>query len=267
MGSAEPPAEERPRSRYAFGGFTLDLDRGFLNRGAEEVELRPKPFQVLIYLVEHHGRIVSKSELIEAVWPDVAVMDNTVAQCLVEIRRALGDDSQQLIRTVTRRGYLFTCPVSTSVAALPSRSASTEDERSLACVPPDPAVGKRQQRGVVVSALALLALVGSAVLMGFFAWRMWRAPVKEESLRAIPLNSLPGVERYPSFSPDGNHVTFTWTGPKQDNQDVYVQQIGSGSPLRLTTDPRIDYNPVWSPDGRWIAFLRRQWEAGTSELR
>ena len=47
-----------------------------------------------------------------------------------------------------------------------------------------------------------------------------------------------------------------WTGPKQDNQDIYVQMIGSGSPLRLTTDPRSDYNPVWSPDGRWIAFLR-----------
>jgi Tol biopolymer transport system component len=95
---------------------------------------------------------------------------------------------------------------------------------------------------------------------------MWRASVNREPLRAIPLNSLPGVQRYPSFSPDGNHVAFTWTGPKQDNQDVYVQQIGSGSPLRRTADPRIDYSPVWSPDGRWIAFLRRQWEDGTSEL-
>jgi hypothetical protein len=47
-----------------------------------------------------------------------------------------------------------------------------------------------------------------------------------------------------------------------------MQQIGSGSPpLQLTTDARIDYNPVWSPDGHWIAFLRRKWEAGTSELR
>ena len=46
-----------------------------------------------------------------------------------------------------------------------------------------------------------------------------------------------------------------------------MQQIGSDSHLRLTTDPRIDYNPVWSPDGRWIAFLRRQWDASTSEVR
>jgi Tol biopolymer transport system component len=62
-------------------------------------------------------------------------------------------------------------------------------------------------------------------------------------------------------------VAFTWTGPKQDNPDIYVQQIGSGSPLRLTTDPSNDYNPVWSPDGRSIAFLRSRSEAGQSELR
>jgi Tol biopolymer transport system component/tRNA A-37 threonylcarbamoyl transferase component Bud32 len=116
---------------------------------------------------------------------------------------------------------------------------------------------------VVWPPLALLL----AGLLGLLLWRAWRAPESTEPLRAVPLTMLPGLQRYPSFSPDGNHVTFTWTGPKQDNPDIYVQQIGSGSPLRLTRDPANDYNPVWSPDGRWIAFLRRQWKAGKSELR
>jgi Tol biopolymer transport system component len=54
----------------------------------------------------------------------------------------------------------------------------------------------------------------------------------------------------------------------QDNTDIHVRRIGSaGSPLRLTTDPGNDYNPVWSPDGRWIAFLRGQVQSGKSELR
>ena len=56
-------------------------------------------------------------------------------------------------------------------------------------------------------------------------------------------------------------MAFTWNGLKQDNQDIYVQQVGAGYPLRLTTDPSNDYNPVWSPDGRWIAFLRSQSES------
>jgi Tol biopolymer transport system component len=102
---------------------------------------------------------------------------------------------------------------------------------------------------------------------GFFAWRAWRITDSGEPLKAVPFTALPGAERYPSFSRDGNHVAFTWTGPRQDNQHVYVHQIGSsGPPLPLTTDPRMDYNPIWSPDGRWIAFLRRQWEIGASEL-
>ncbi len=102
-------------------------------------------------------------------------------------------------------------------------------------------------------AWALIPLLPAA---GFLAWRSIPAPEPTEPLRAVALTTFPGAELYPSFSPDGNHVAFTWTGPKQDNTDVYVQQIGAGSPLRLTTSPQVDYNPVWSPDGRWIAFLR-----------
>jgi serine/threonine protein kinase/Tol biopolymer transport system component len=111
---------------------------------------------------------------------------------------------------------------------------------------------------------AMLLVVG---LVGLFAWQPWRAPESTEPLRAVPLTTLRGVQRHPSFSPDGNRVAFTWTGPKQDNPDIYVQQIGAGTPFRLTTDSSNDYNPVWSPDDRWIAFLRSQSEAGKSDLR
>ncbi len=114
----------------------------------------------------------------------------------------------------------------------------------------------------------LLAAVAVALLTaGFLVWRARQTQEGREPLLAVPLTTQPGVQRYPSFSPDGNYVAFTWTGPKQDNPDVYVQQIGAGSPLRLTTDSADDYSAVWSPDGRWIAFLRRRWETDTSELR
>ena len=102
------------------------------------------------------------------------------------------------------------------------------------------------------------ALLPVLLVAGFFAWRMWWPRQPEEPLRAVDLVTVPGLKGSPSFSPDGDHVAFAWNGPRQDNFDIYVQQIGAGSPLRLTTDPRNDYSPVWSPDGRWIVFLRSE---------
>ena len=112
------------------------------------------------------------------------------------------------------------------------------------------------------------AVVSALLIAGVVKWRALRPPATTEPLRAVPLAALRGVARYPSFSPDGDRVAFSWNGSMQDNPDIYVQQIGSaGPPLRLTTDPGNDYNPVWSPDGRWIAFLRGQVQSGKSELR
>src|ERR671924_674796 len=97
-----PHSGERLRRQYSFGDFTLDVDRRVLRRGDQDVPLRPKSLEVLIHLVDHHGDVVTKAALMDAVWADAAVTENSLPQCLVEIRRALDDDSQQLIRTVPR---------------------------------------------------------------------------------------------------------------------------------------------------------------------
>ena len=117
-------------------------------------------------------------------------------------------------------------------------------------------------RGRWIRAILVLAVAGA----GFAVWRAYRSP-DAEPLRAVPLTTAPGIARYPSLSPEGDRVAFTWTGAAQPNPDIYVQQIGSGGPVRLTTDPGNDFNAVWSPDGLWIAFLRSQSDAGVSDVR
>jgi Tol biopolymer transport system component len=119
---------------------------------------------------------------------------------------------------------------------------------------------------VAAPGIVLLALISFAV------WQSLRPAPPASRQRAVPVTTLPGTHRHPSFSPEGNQIAFAWTGHRQDNLDVYVQQIGAGGALRLTTDPANDYNPVWSPDGRWIAFLRGQQAyrgglSGAGELR
>src|SRR5438270_9023712 len=96
---------------YQFGDFTLDVVRGCLLKAGEEIKLRPKVYETLKYLVEHPGQLISKPELMKAVWPDSFVTDDSLVQCTLELRRALDDRTQQLFKTVPRRGYLFTAEV------------------------------------------------------------------------------------------------------------------------------------------------------------
>ena len=96
---------------FAFGDCILDLRRGALLRAGAEVPLRPKSFEVLRLLVEKHGVLVSKKELLDLVWGHTIVTEGSVTQCVIDVRRAIGDDAQRMVRTVPRRGYVFTAPV------------------------------------------------------------------------------------------------------------------------------------------------------------
>jgi predicted ATPase/DNA-binding winged helix-turn-helix (wHTH) protein len=104
------PLETSPLN-YQFGEFTLDLVRGCVLKAGEEIKLRPKVYETLKYLVEHPGRLIGKQELMQAVWPDAFVTDDSLVQCTLELRRALDDRGQQMLKTVPRRGYLFTAEV------------------------------------------------------------------------------------------------------------------------------------------------------------
>ena len=99
---------------YHFGEFTLDVARGAVSKAGEEIRLRPKVYEALKYLVENPGRLIGKDELIQALWPDSFVTDDSLVQCTVELRRALADRGQELLKTVPRRGYLFTARVTQS---------------------------------------------------------------------------------------------------------------------------------------------------------
>lgn len=91
-----------------FAGFTLDLDNFSLAQGERPVILRRQSFDVLRYLTENPGRLVMKAELMSKVWPGTSVTDDSLVQCIKNIRTAMGDTDHQIIRTVPRRGYLFT---------------------------------------------------------------------------------------------------------------------------------------------------------------
>lgn len=90
-----------------FEEFTLDLARGCLLRAGQPVHLRPQSYEVLKYLAENKGRLISKDQLIEEVWQGRAVTDGSLGKCIEEVREALGEDARLYVRNVRGRGYIF----------------------------------------------------------------------------------------------------------------------------------------------------------------
>ena len=91
-----------------FSGFELDAERAELRRpDGETIKLRPKTLEILRLLTTNAGRVLSKQQLMEAVWPNIHVGEDSLFQCIREIRTALGDDRRQVVRVISGRGYLF----------------------------------------------------------------------------------------------------------------------------------------------------------------
>ncbi len=105
---------------------------------------------------------------------------------------------------------------------------------------------------------AWLWLAGAAVALGVAGWVMWKREEAQEAPRMTSLASLRGVKDNPVISADGERVAFAWTGESgvPDDKEIYVQMVGSGPPLKLTDGPGNAETPVWSPDGRQVAYLR-----------
>jgi signal transduction histidine kinase/DNA-binding winged helix-turn-helix (wHTH) protein len=142
-------------------GFRVEHESGRLWCGDLEVALRPKAAAVLNMLVDRAGKVVSKQQLLHAVWPDGFVGDDALAVCIGELRRALADDAREprYIATVHDRGYRFIAPVS----AMPQAIDGAGD------LPGRPSAGGLRRTGARVTAvrLAVVQLVVLAALFGF----------------------------------------------------------------------------------------------------
>ena len=152
---------------FRFGDFVLDGSQRRLLRSGEDVYLPPKTFELLLHLLQNRGRVLTKDELLEAVWPDVNVVENTLAQRIREIREALGDGAHggRFIKTVPRVGYQFIAELdedTAGVAAPPPAIASLEAAGA------DVSANERQYLTlpVAIACVTLLALIGAAYYFG-----------------------------------------------------------------------------------------------------
>jgi TolB-like protein/DNA-binding winged helix-turn-helix (wHTH) protein/Flp pilus assembly protein TadD len=208
--------------RCSFLGWTLDTRRQLLLRGDEATRLRPRTYEVLLYLVRHAGRVISKQELMDAVWKDVAVTDDSLVQCLMEIRRALGD-AEQAIETVRGRGYLFGADVRW-IADEAVGSHSTEATASPGSTPPgtvsEPASARRSiwLSRALVSASAML-LVGIGVI--------WTSRSRDGGSSGPPIHAL-AVLPFENLSRDPEQEYFA-----DGMTDDLITELSKISALRV----------------------------------
>jgi adenylate cyclase len=101
---------------YRFDISVLDPAREELRVSGKPVELRPKAYKLLRFLLDNPNRLLPKDELIKAVWPDTSVGDESLTQCISEVRAAIADEDQTLVKTVPRRGYILTAAVTRDAA-------------------------------------------------------------------------------------------------------------------------------------------------------
>lgn len=106
--------------RYRFAGCEFDTQLRAIRRGAQQRTLRPKPFQVLIYLIEHCDRVVSKQEFADQLWPDQYISDSVIQNSILAVRRAVGDSGreQRIIQTLHGYGYRFVAAITAVVEAV-----------------------------------------------------------------------------------------------------------------------------------------------------
>src|SRR5215210_8246093 len=121
------PASDSTDATFGFGTCELDRASARIRRNGRVVPMAPKAYDVLLYLVQHAGRLVTKNELFDAVWPGVFVGDAALKVCIREIRKALEDDAHcpQYIETAHRRGYRFIAPITIRADEAATHSAQS----------------------------------------------------------------------------------------------------------------------------------------------
>src|SRR5262245_2671820 len=258
---------------YTFLNVTLDMRRQLLVRSTDEIRLRPRSFDVLRYLVANAGRLVSKQELMDAVWADVAVTDDSLVQCLIEIRRGLGE-AEACIKTVRGRGYLLDCVVQpvadSSVRGQAPASAPVVNGAAAAQVESS----SPESRFRWMRTRPLLAVLGSVALVAasIVGGALLRSNVPlglQANVVRFTSDSLPGtafgagpwsalvwanIETTGiALSPDGSELVFVATDPS-GRRNIWLRPLTTLDARQIPATEGAT-SVFWSPDSRSIGFF------------
>src|SRR5215813_9836489 len=266
---------KQTKQLYVFGPFRLDTDERLLMRDGRVAPLPPKVFDTLLVLVENSGRVVSKDELMQSLWPETFVEESNLTQNISQLRRALGDGAAeaQYIETIPKRGYRFVASVQPSAL----NGVSTEEEvavnghaqvaAELAAPPAEPeqtlppgaeaATEKLSQK----RSLAVAVLIGSSVAIVIFALVVAHSRSANKSGRAFQQIKLikqtsSGNVLLPTISHDGKYMAYV--AEEGDLQSLWIRQVVVNSGVQVVAPAEVKFVGVaFSPDDNHLYYLTR----------
>jgi Tol biopolymer transport system component/DNA-binding winged helix-turn-helix (wHTH) protein len=227
------------------------------------VAVEPKTFEVLRYLITHRDRLVTKEELLDAVWKDTFVTPNVLTRAVAQMRKALGDDAfeARYIETVAKRGYRFIALVEARSFGGPPPPSFHDPSAAAAMAGALPQA--TSTRTVTPRAAAVVGVLLALGALGWYAANNRSAtatsPTAEPASHLSPRRFTTGSHSYsfPSISPDGRTVAYS--SDQTGSMEIYTSGFAAGSKeLALTTDGGHNMFAEWSPDGHWIAYHSRK---------
>ena len=232
-------------SSYAFGPYLLSPGaRRLEDADGRVIALRGKGFELLWYLMQNAGRLVTKDELMQAIWPGMVVEENNLSQAMSALRQALGDDAKQplYLATIKGRGYQFVGEVSEVLENDVAGAADTSRKPLVVMLAVALAIA-------VVGAISLIAPNGdnapdlaATTIVDRFA-----------DARVELLTDDPGSHSQPALSPTGEMIAYATYA--DGSQQIWIRNLKQGEPIRITGDSNSAQSPTWTNTGR-ILFDR-----------
>jgi len=245
----QAPIQKKTRRFYNFAPYRLYVD-GDLHRDGSPVPLPPKSLEVLVALVNRHGRVATKDELLREVWPDTFVEESSLTYQISQLRKTLGQrpGGRPYIETATKRGYRFAAAVTESWQDEGGDDAKPQvvDAQGAAQT-----MSNRRTRAALWAVAFASVLALGAYIGGRLNENASEAPLRKFALAPpIELRVDAGIHPNVAVSADGRRIAFV--GSEGRHLWIHDLEHGLSRPLEGAEDAD---DPFWSPDGERIGYF------------